>query len=72
MHSLSGSYERIPIGSNMASERRGNERPEVPVREMATAPENKDYRSASIEEARKLEPGTRHYRAYIGSPKRTM
>jgi SAM-dependent methyltransferase len=39
------------------------------VREMATALENKDYRSASIEEARKLEPGTRHYRAYIGSPK---
>jgi len=36
---------------------------------MATVPENKDYRCASIEEARKLEAGTRHYRAYVGSPK---
>ena len=36
---------------------------------MATAPENKDYRSASVEEARKLDAGTRHYRAYVGSPK---
>ena len=48
----------------------GNERTsELPAREMATAPENKDYRFASIEEARKLEAGTRHYRAYVGSPK---
>ena len=53
----------------MASERPGNERPnEVPAREVAAAPENNDYRSASIEEARKLEPGKRHYRAYVGSP----
>jgi SAM-dependent methyltransferase len=36
---------------------------------MATTPENKDYRSASIEEARKLEAGTHHYRSYVGSPK---
>ena len=38
------------------------------MRETAS-PENKDYRCASIEEARKLEAGTRHYRAYVGSPK---
>ena len=28
-----------------------------------------NYRSASIEEARKLEPGAHHYRAYVGNPK---
>lgn len=36
---------------------------------MATAPESKDYRSASLEEARNLEAGMRHYRAYVGNPK---
>lgn len=51
----------------MASERLGNERSdEVPVQE--TAPESHNYRSASIEEARKLEAGMSHYRAYVGDP----
>ncbi|MGH7782070.1 MAG: class I SAM-dependent methyltransferase [Candidatus Binataceae bacterium] len=54
----------------MASESSGNEPPrEVHVRKIENAPENKDHGAATIEEVRKLEPGARHYRAYVGSPK---
>lgn len=41
---------------------------ELPAQEQVAAPDQ-DYRFASIEEARKLEAGARHYRAYVGSPK---
>ncbi len=53
----------------MASELPDNKRlDELPAQKQAAAPDQ-DHRSATIEEARKLEAGTRHYRAYVGSPK---
>jgi hypothetical protein len=41
---------------------------EPSAQKQAAAPD-RDHRSASIEEARKLDAGARHYRAYVGSPK---